>query len=147
MTEYEIVQFIEHHIEEYGLLKKQTWLRKPELPTLEPMIRDMPGLGLQFVLTPLAYAIGEVAHPQGDDIRISTMQDILNVIKARREEMGFHKIDDIATLLGITEPYYSRLERGRYQMSLKFLLRICRMLWIDVRVEQTDNPYSSDLFG
>ena len=148
MTEFEIVQYIEHHIDEYGLPKNQTWLRKSELPTLEPMLRDMPELGLRFVLTPMAYTIGEVSHPQGEDVPISGMQDILDVIKARREEMGFCQIVDIATLLGLDRTYYSHIENGQYKMSLKLLLRICRLLWIDVRVEQTDNPYSSsDLFG
>ncbi|MCR4676008.1 MAG: helix-turn-helix transcriptional regulator [Sphaerochaetaceae bacterium] len=49
---------------------------------------------------------------------------------------------DIAILLGMDYDYYSRIEKGQYKMSLKMLLRICRMLWIDVKVEPTGNPYS-----
>ena len=138
MTEFEIIQYIENHISVHGNAGlKITWLYKPELPTLEPMIRDMPALGLRFVLTPEAYTVGDVSHQKGESVAISTMQDILDVLQARRQEMGFTSIGGIASLLGMDRSYYSRLERGQYQMSLKMLLRICRMLWIDVRVEPT----------
>ena len=148
MTEYEIVQYIEHHINEYGSAGLNiTWLNKPQLPTLEPMLRDMPALGLRFVLTPEKYSVGEVVHPEGEEIPVSTMADILDLLKVRRNELGFGKRNDIATLLGVDPTYYSHIENGQYQLSLKLFLRICRMLHIDVRVEQTDNPYSGELFG
>ena len=107
----------------------------------------MPALGLRLVLTPDAYNIGEVAYPKGEKIPVSTMADILDLLKVRRDELGFGKRNDIATLLGVDPTYYSHIENGQYQLSLKLFLRICRMLCIDVRVEQTDNPYSGELFG
>lgn len=91
-------------------------------------------MGLRLVLTPEAYTVGEVSHPKGADAPISTTQDIVNVLKARRNELGFEKTKDIATLLGMDHTYYSRIEKEQYKMSLKLMLRICRMLWIDVRV-------------
>ena len=138
MTEFEIIRYIEDHIGEHGSAGlKITWLHKPQLPTLEPMLRDMPALGLHFVLTPEAYTVGEVVHPKGDPVPISTLQDIVDVLKARRNELGFEKMKDIAILLGMDYDYYSRIEKGQYKMSLKMLLRISRMLWIDVKVEPT----------
>ncbi len=138
MTEFEIIRYIEDYIGEHGSAGLRiTWLHKIQLPTLEPMLRDMPAQGLHFVLTPEAYTVGEVVHPKGDPVPISTLQDILNELKARRNELGFEKMKDIATLLGMDYDYYSRIEKGQYKMSLKMLLRICRMLWIDVRVEPT----------
>ena len=136
MTEFEITQYIENHISVYGRSGLRIpWLFKPELPTLEPMIRDLPALGLRFVMTPEAYAVGEVSHQRGEPVPIATERDILDVLQARRQEMGFTSITEIAPLLGMDRSYYSRIESGQYQMSLRMLLRICRMLWIDVKVE------------
>ncbi len=138
MTEFEIIRYIENHISVHGNAGLTiTWLHKVQLPTLEPMLRDMPQLGLRFVLTPEAYTLGCTSHQKGQPIPISTLEDILDAFKARREELGFEKTKDIATLLGMDYTYYSRIEKGQYKMSLKLMLRICRMLWIDVRVEPT----------
>ena len=96
---------------------------------------------LRITMTPEAYNVGEVVHPKGDPVPISTFQDILEVFKNRRKELGFEKTKDIATLLGMDHTYYGRIEKEQYKMSLKLMLRICRMLWIDVKVEPT-NPDS-----
>lgn len=148
MTEFEIVQFIDHHIKEYKLSsKRQKTSNLPQFPFLEPLLRDMPELGLRFVFTPLSYSVGEVSHLQGEDIQISTMQDIIKVIKSRRQEIGFKTTGDVAALLGMDQGYYSQIESGFSPLSLKHLLKICKMLWIDVRVEVIDNPYPFNLFG
>ena len=142
MTEFEITQYIEDYIGEHGSAGLRiTWLHKPQIPTLESMLQDMPALGLHFVLTPKTYNVGEISHPQGDPVPISTFQDILEVFKNRRKELGFEKTKDIATLLGMDHTYYGRIEKEQYKLSLKLMLRICRMLWIDVKVEPT-NPDS-----
>ena len=141
MTEFEIVQYITQHAKEHGY---SNFIQpRGSIPTVESLLRKLPDMGLRLVLTPEAYTVGEVSHPKGADVPISTTQDIVNVLKARRNELGFEKLKDIAILRGMDYVYYSRIENEKYKMSLKLMLRICRMLWIDVRVEPTDPAVTS----
>ena len=135
MTEFEIVQYIEQHAKKHGY---SNFIHSSgSFPLVESLLRKLPDMKLRIIMTPEAYTVGEVVHPKGDPVPISTLQDILEVFKNRRKELGFEKIKDIATLLGMGRGYYSHIEKEQYKMSLKLMLRICRMLWIDVRVEPT----------
>lgn len=137
VIEYEIIRFIENHIvEKKPFLKDRIrWLNSPRFPWVESMIRDMPAIGVRFVLTPLEYMWDQTLRPRGEDIVVTSKQTILTAIKNRREELGFKTKRDMATILGIDKDYYARLENDRDQMPLRTFLRICRILWMDVRVE------------
>ena len=141
MTEFEIVQYITQHAKEHGY--SNFIQSRGNIPLVESLLRKLPDMKLRIIMTPEAYTVGEVVHPKGDPVPISTLQDILEVFKNRRNELGFEKTKDIATLLGMDHTYYSRIEKEQYKMSLKLMLRICRMLWIDVKVEPADQDITS----
>ena len=144
MTETEILMIIHDHSSLPGFRGNIGGNRSLMVQTI---LNILPGYGLRMVITPLSYNIGCVIHPQKEDVVISSPDDLRNIIKARRLELGFNKEKDIAVLMGLEYTYYSKLENGKTNFSLKQLLHLCDMLWLDVKIEdieQRKTPAVSD---
>ena len=52
-------------------------------------------------------------------------------IKEGREKLDLYQ-SDIASLLGISQPYYSAIERGDRNVDLVLALKICSILNLDL---------------
>lgn len=63
----------------------------------------------------------------------------LKRIKELRQEQSRTQIN-VSTLLGIDQSYYSKLERGKHDISLKELIKIAEFynVSLDYLVERTD---------
>lgn len=63
----------------------------------------------------------------------------LKRIKELRQEQSRTQIN-VSTLLGIDQSYYSKLERGKHDISLKELMKIAEFynVSLDYLVERTD---------
>ncbi len=58
--------------------------------------------------------------------------DFGKYIKDAREGKQINQIE-IAELLGMTQSYYSRIERGQREVDLVTAMRICRVLSLDMK--------------
>ena len=148
MTEFEITHLVEQRIKEIrpdGITLHQ--IDKKTRPTLLVLLKVFPQLGLRFVMHPQAFTCDGEQHPAGVPVRVNTNEEIISVLKARREELNLttYQIDN---KLYLGYGYCIRIESGKYHMSLNMLLRLCNSLWIDLSVEKDPGvgPYTSDLF-
>lgn len=58
-------------------------------------------------------------------------KDFGNFIKTARETKGYYQ-HEAAELIGVSQPYYSRLEQGLRDIDLALALKICKALKIDL---------------
>lgn len=53
-------------------------------------------------------------------------------IKTARERKGISQ-SEIANILGVSQPYYSRIESGQRDVDLAFAFKICDVIGVDIR--------------
>ncbi len=99
----------------------------------ENVITRLPSIERKLELIPEAYEVGVLCHPEKPAVPIATYADLLNSIKSRREEMKF-QADQFAMLLGMDPDKYMGIESGKDALSLKLMLRICRMLKLNINI-------------
>jgi transcriptional regulator with XRE-family HTH domain len=54
-----------------------------------------------------------------------------NFVKEGREKLHLHQ-SDAATLIGISQPYFSQIERGGRNVDLVLAIKICNSLNLDL---------------
>lgn len=148
MTEFEIIHLVEQRIKE---IKPESYIlakiNKKSKSTILSLLKIFTQLGLRFVMQPQAFTKDGEQHPAGVPVRVDTNEEILSVLKARREELNLetHQVD---IMLNLCSGYCSNVESGKNRLSLNYLLRFCNLLWIDLSVETDPDvgPYASDLF-
>lgn len=59
----------------------------------------------------------------------SQKESIGKKLKLLRVARGLHQAD-VASMLGVTQPHYSNIERGLRQLSLRLLVRLCEALGV-----------------
>ena len=60
-------------------------------------------------------------------------KDFGTFIRSAREKQGLYQ-EDVATAAGITQVYYSHIERGMRNVDLSLALTLCDILNIDMNV-------------
>ena len=58
-------------------------------------------------------------------------KDFGNFIRAKREQKDLFQ-SDVATLVGISQAYYSYIEQGKRDVDLALAIEICKVLGIDI---------------
>ena len=53
-------------------------------------------------------------------------------IKTARIRKGISQ-SDVAENLGVSQPYYSRIESGKREVDLAFAFKICAVIGVDIR--------------
>ena len=53
-------------------------------------------------------------------------------IKMSRERKGLSQ-SEVANILGVSQPYYSRIESGLRDVDLAFAFKICDVIGVDIR--------------
>ena len=53
-------------------------------------------------------------------------------IKNARERKGLSQ-SEVAKILEVSQPYYSRIESGRREIDLAFAFKICDVMGVDIR--------------
>lgn len=53
-------------------------------------------------------------------------------IKNARERKGLSQIE-VAKMLEVSQPYYSRIESGKRDVDLAFAFKICEVIGVDIR--------------
>lgn len=58
-------------------------------------------------------------------------KDFGNFIRAKREQKDLFQ-SDVATLVGISQAYYSYIEQGKRDVDLALAFEICKVLGVDI---------------
>ena len=123
-------------------------ITKKSRPLLKTVLKMFPPLGLHLFLIPRTFTLDGVHHPEGTPLRADTMEDILQAIKARREEQALTSYQ-LDSCLNTAYGYCHGLEKEWATMSLEMFMRICNVVGFGVTVEKEPDfgPYPKDLFS
>ncbi len=145
MDEYEIISVIrkkcfELRKNDQELLKHST---NGRTPLLDLILNYCEILDMVLVFKPLPYEKKGKNINQEWIIKTRSRNEIISMLIDRRKELAF-EIKYCVNLLDIPYTAFRNCESDIKQIYLEFLLRWCRLLWIEVAIEENAKSRNQD---